>query len=152
VIQELNRLGIVVDVAHATEDLVKGALKASGKPLLLSHTALAGSRAQGQTALAGRQVSREHAKAVAEAGGLIGVWHFFRDMERYVQGIREMVEVVGVDAVGIGTDQQTAPGILQDYANFGVLADGLLKGGFNAEEAGKILGGNFVRLFGKVVG
>ena len=152
VIQELNRLGILVDVAHATEDLVRGALKVSSKPLLLSHTALAGSAAQGQTPLAGRQVSREHAKAVADAGGVIGIWHFFRDIDRYVGGIREMVDVVGVDAVCIGTDQQVSKGCLQDYADFGLLADALLKGGFTPDEAGKILGGNFVRVFGKATG
>src|SRR5258708_26735267 len=58
VIRACNRLGIVCDVAHSTEDMVKQAVKVSSKPLLLSHTALQGSKAQGQTPLAARQVSR----------------------------------------------------------------------------------------------
>src|SRR5215467_12707619 len=49
VIRACNRLGIVVDVAHATSDTVKQAVKATSRPLLLSHTALRGSKAQGQT-------------------------------------------------------------------------------------------------------
>lgn len=151
-IQELNRLGVLVDVAHATEPAVRRAAKVATKPLLLSHTALQGSRAQGRTPLTGRQVSPDHARMVAETGGVVGLWHFFPGIERYVEGIKEMVDVVGVDHVGIGTDQQANPGALQDYAEYGALAEAMLKAGFNAEETGKILGGNFLRIFGAATG
>jgi membrane dipeptidase len=116
VIQACHRLGFVCDVAHATEDTVKQAIKVATKPLLLSHTALAGSRAMGPTPLSGRQVSHNHARAIAETGGSIGIWHFFPSLEKYVEGLKEMADVVGVDHVSIGTDQQVRPGALQDYA------------------------------------
>jgi membrane dipeptidase len=151
-IRALNRLGVLVDVAHATEPLVRQAVKVATKPLLLSHAALQGSRAQGATPLAGRQISPDHARMIKDTGGVIGVWHFFPGIERYVQGIREMVDVVGVDHVGVGTDQQTTPGAMQDYAGYGSLAEQMLKSGFNAEETAKILGGNFVRIFGQATG
>src|SRR6202048_1920830 len=57
VIRSCHRLGFVCDVAHATEDMVKHAVKIATKPLLLSHTALSGSRAMGPTPLQGRQVT-----------------------------------------------------------------------------------------------
>lgn len=147
VVRELNRLGVVVDVAHATEAMTRGVAKATSKPLLLSHTALQGSKAMGQTPLAGRQISPEHARMVAATGGVIGIWHFFPGIASYVQGIREMVDVVGVEHVGLGTDQQTAPGTLQNYAAFPRLVDEMLKSGFSADEVGKMLGGNFLRLW-----
>jgi membrane dipeptidase len=150
VVRELNRLGVVIDVAHATEEMTRGVAKATSKPLLLSHTALQGSKAMGRTPLAGRQISPQHARMVAATGGVIGIWHFFPGIGSYVQGIREMVEVVGVDHVGVGTDQQTAPGTLQDYAAFPRLVDEMLKSGFSAEEVGKMLGGNFLRLWQEV--
>jgi membrane dipeptidase len=53
--------------------------------------------------------------------------------------------------VGVGTDQQTAPGVLQSYAHFPRLVDEMLTAGFNQEEVGKILGGNFRRLWRDVV-
>ena len=53
VIRACNRLGVVVDVAHATADTVKQAVKVASKPLLLSHTALRGSKAQGADAAHG---------------------------------------------------------------------------------------------------
>ena len=152
VIRELNRLGVLVDVAHATEPMVRAAVKVATKPLLLSHAALQGSKAQGNSPLAGRQISAEHARLVAETGGVVGLWHFFPGLERFVDGIREMVDVVGVDHVGVGTDQQTAPGVMQDYAGYGSLADAMLKAGFGAEETAKILGGNFIRVFEKALG
>lgn len=152
VIRELNRLGVLVDVAHATEPLVRQAVKVAAKPLLLSHTALQGSKAQGETRLAGRQISAAHARMVADTGGVVGLWHFFPNIERYVDGIKEMVDVVGVDHTCVGTDQQVARGAIQDYARFGSLADAMLKGGFNADETAKILGGNFVRIFGQALG
>lgn len=151
VVRELNRFRVVIDVAHASEEMVRGVANATSKPLLLSHTALQGSRAMGQTPLAGRQIAPEHARMVAATGGVIGVWHFFRGIERYVQGIREMADIVGVEHVGVGTDQQTAPGTLQDYAAFPRLVDEMLKSGFSADEVGKILGGNFLRLWQEVL-
>jgi membrane dipeptidase len=147
VIQECNRLGLVIDVAHGTEDMVKQAAKATGKPLLLSHTALQGSKAMGATPLAARQVSPDHARVVAATGGAIGIWHFFPGLERYVDGLKEMVEVVGVDHVCVGTDQQTTAGVLQDYGDFGRLVDVLLHKGFTATEAGKLAGENYLRIF-----
>jgi membrane dipeptidase len=147
VIQACHRLGFVCDVAHATEDTVKQATKVATKPLLLSHTALLDSRAMGPTPLKGRQISRGHARAIAETGGSIGIWHFFPSLDRYVEGVKEMVEVVGVDHVSIGTDQQIAPGSVQTYAQWLPLVAALLRGGFTAEEAGKIAGGNYLRVF-----
>ncbi len=147
VIRACNRLGLLVDVAHGTADMVKQALKVASKPLLLSHTALEGSKAMGPTRLAGRQISRDHARAIAETGGSIGIWHFFPSLEAYVDGLREMVDVVGADHVSIGTDQQTTPGSLQDYAIFPRLVEAMLGAGFRPAEVGQVIGGNYIRLF-----
>src|SRR5207249_3731752 len=88
------------DVAHATTDMVKQTAKVSSKPLLLSHTALRGSRAQGPTPLTERQITPDHARAVAETGGSIGIWHFFPSLERYVDGLKELADVLGAGVAG----------------------------------------------------
>ena len=152
VIRACHRLGFVCDVAHATEDTVKQAVKVATKPLLLSHTALERSRAMGPTPLRGRQISPDHARAIAESGGTVGIWHFFTSLDKYVEGIKEMVDIVGVDHVSIGTDQQVAHGSVQDYAQWVQLVAALLRGGFTFEEAGKIAGGNYIRIFRAAVG
>jgi membrane dipeptidase len=151
-VRACHRLGMVCDVAHGTEAMVRQTLEVATRPLLLSHTAIAGSRAMGPTPLAGRQVSPDHARAIAESGGAIGIWHFFPSLERYVDGLREMAELVGADHVCIGTDQQVRPGCLQDYAHWIELVAAMLRGGFTADEAGKIAGGNYLRIFRAAVG
>jgi membrane dipeptidase len=152
VIRACHRLGFVCDVAHATEAMVKHAVKIATKPLLLSHTAVAGSRAMGPTPLAGRQVTRDHARAIAETGGSIGIWHFFPSLEKYVEGLKEMADIVGVDHVSIGTDQFDARGCVADYTRWVHLIGAMLRGGFTAEETAKIAGGNYLRIFRAAVG
>jgi membrane dipeptidase len=151
-IRACHRLGLVCDVAHATEQMTMQAVKIATKPLLLSHTAIAGSRAMGPTPLAGRQISADHAQAVAETGGSVGIWHFFPSLERYVEGIKEMADVIGVDHVSIGTDQFDSRGVVEDYSRWVHLVAAMLRGGFSAEDAGKIAGGNYMRIFRAAVG
>lgn len=147
VIRACNRLGVVVDVAHATADTVKQAAKVASRPLLLSHTALRGSRAQGATPLVERQITPDHARALADTGGSIGIWHFFATPELYVDGLKEMADVVGVDHVSIGTDASSGPGLFSSYERFTVLVDAMLRGGFTPADTAKIIGGNYLRIF-----
>ncbi len=149
VVRELSRLGVVADVAHATESVARQASDVTTQPLLLSHTALAGSKAMGETRLAPRLVTPDHARVVAETGGVIGLWQFFPSLDRYVDGMREMVDIVGVEHVGIGTDQQGTRGIVQNYDVLPQLVAVMLEKGFTPDEAGKILGGNALRIFAK---
>nr|WP_256466589.1 membrane dipeptidase [Bradyrhizobium sp. 23] len=92
----------------------------------------------------------------------MGSWRIFPTVKDYVTGIKQMVDVVGVDHVGIGTDTSLAlpgggpvPGtnnIWPDEKN-GFLysvAQEMLTQGFQPDEISKIADGNYVRLFGKV--
>jgi membrane dipeptidase len=108
VVKECNRLGIVVDLAHASHETVLGALKVATQPVLVSHTSL-DSRTGGNPRMAEmmkpRLISKEHAKVVADAGGVIGVWTKLADsLKDFVESIKAMVDAVGIDHVGIGTD------------------------------------------------
>ena len=114
VIRECNRLGIVVDLNHANADTVVAALKVSTKPVLFSHTGLdtrLGSNERMGQMMKSRLLSKEHAKTIAEAGGVVGVWtHLVDSPAEYVQAVRDMINVVGVDHVCIGTDTKLTPG------------------------------------------
>jgi membrane dipeptidase len=152
VIRACHQLGFVCDVAHATEDMAKQAVKIATKPLLLSHTGVLGSPAMGPTPLQGRQVTPDHARAIAGTGGSIGIWHFFPSLDKYVDGLKEMADIVGVGHVSIGTDQHVTPGSVEDYTQWVHLVAAMLRGGFTAEETGKIAGGNYMRIFRAAVG
>ena len=147
VVRRCNTLGIVVDVAHGTYDLVKRAAATTTKPLVLSHTALAGRPRERS-----RLISADHARAVAETGGVIGVWPNapdFPTLDAMAIGIKRMVDVVGVAHVGLGTDMLgfIKPPTFTDYAQLPALATALLKAGFTSGEVGQLLGGNYRRVF-----
>src|SRR5262249_57548604 len=144
--------GLVCGGGGRRGERVTGGVKDATKPLLLSHTALSGSRAMGPTPLTGRQISPDHARAIAETGGSIGIWHFFPSHNKYVEGLKEMADVVGADHVSIGTDQQVRPGSVQDYAQWVELVAARLRAGLPPQEAGKIAGGNYLRIFRAAVG
>jgi membrane dipeptidase len=147
VIRECNRLGIVIDVAHGTQALVQQAAAVSTVPFVLSHTSLAPAAPSRYS----RRISAEHARLVAQGGGVIGVWpsgYQFVDARDWVRGLARMVDVAGVDHVGIGTDMEGGVReVWSDYADLPALADLLLQQGFAPVEASKLLGGNYVRVF-----
>jgi len=113
VIKECNRLGILVDLTHASAQTVAATLKVSTKPMVFSHTGLdsrLGNNSSMGQMMRQRLISKEHAKAMADGGCVIGVWtHLVDSPAEYVQAVREMVDVVGIDHVCIGTDTKLTP-------------------------------------------
>jgi membrane dipeptidase len=152
VIRACNRLGVVVDLAHATFELVKRAAATTVRPLILSHTSLAG--APGPRS---RQITADHARVVAQTGGVIGVWppaSIFPTVDAMAAGMARLTDIVGVDHVGLGSDMRglTGPSVLPSYRTFPLLAQALLARGFSVDDAGKILGGNYARVFAANIG
>jgi membrane dipeptidase len=147
VVRRCNSLGIVVDVAHGTYDLVKRAASVTTKPLVLSHTALAG-----HPGARSRLITADHARAIADTGGVVGVWPSsgtFRDIDGMAHGFRRMADIVGVDHVGLGTDMLgfISPPVFQSYEQLPSLGAALLSAGFSQSETEQLLGGNYRRVF-----
>ncbi len=175
VIKECNKLGILIDLTHCSNDAINGALKVSSKPVVISHTGLdtqLGKDEKFAKMMKPRLISKEQAKIVAETGGVIGVWtHLAETPLAYVQNVRAMIDVVGVDHVCIGTDTKLAKPYISNNATndskknerVGELTNGawqnqtegfyytvvgeMLKAGFTEAEIAKVGGGNFCRVF-----
>ena len=164
VIKECNRLGIVVDLAHASHETVLAALKVATQPVIVSHTSL-DSRTGGNPGIVEmmkpRLISKEHAKVVADAGGVIGVWtHLADSLKEFVESITAMVDAVGIEHVGIGSDtdllssrvgqgtNKAWPGMTGGF--FNVVVGEMLRQGFTSDDIVKVGGGNFCRVFDKV--
>ena len=60
--------------------------------------------------------------------------HYFPSLDNYVEGIKEMTDIVGADHVSIGTDQFDARGCVEDYTRWVHLIAAMLRGGFTSEE------------------
>jgi len=108
VIKECNRLGILVDLAHANMQTTEAALQVTTRPVIISHTGLdtqLGSNPSMAQMMRPRLISKEQARVVANAGGLVGVWTHLADTPLdYARNVRALVDVIGVDHVCIGTD------------------------------------------------
>lgn len=108
VIKECNRLGILIDLAHANVQTTEAALKVTSRPVIISHTGLdtqLGSDPRMAQMMRARLISKEQAKLVANAGGLVGVWTHLADTPlEYARNVRALVDVIGVDHVCVGTD------------------------------------------------
>lgn len=166
VIKECNRLGIVVDLAHANHDTVVAALKVSTQPMIISHTNLdrwTGPNAKMAQMMKPRLISAEHAKVLADSGGVIGVWtHLTESLADFVESIKMMADAVGIDHVGMGTDtdllstrigggtDRAWPGMTERGGFVGAVVSEMQRQGFSKDDIAKVGGGNYCRVFGKV--
>jgi membrane dipeptidase len=107
VINEMNRLGMLVDLSHAGDRTSMDAALASQKPVIISHSN------PRRLVNHPRNVPDELMKVVAERGGVIGLAQYrplldrgdkVPTVETWLDHIDYVVNLVGIDHVGIGTD------------------------------------------------
>ena len=149
-VREMNRVGIMVDLSHASERTAYDALEVSAKPLLITHTDIAEDGPSNP-----RFVSKGLARAVAEAGGAVGAWPAgirFGSLADYVERIVELVELLGEDHVCIGTDMDANyKPVFETYAKMPLVVGGLMRRGMGEEVLAKVVGGNLLRIFADVL-
>jgi len=146
VVAECNRLGIVVDCAHASYAATMAVLEASSQPVIISHGQLGSAHP--------RLLTTEHVAAVASAGGLIGAWPTgltSRSLADFGTEIIRLTEVAGPGHVGIGTDLDgNYRPVLTSYGQLADLAGILRDRGLPAAHVRQILGGNAKDLLNRI--
>jgi len=108
VVKEMNRLGLLIDVAHSADQVTLDAIKYSSDPIIISHSnarSLVNHR---------RNKTDEQIKAVAEKGGMIGLTLYSPlcevrknirpTFEDFFTILDYVVKLVGIDYVGLGLD------------------------------------------------
>ncbi len=177
VVEEMNRLGMLIDLSHVGYKTTMDAIEASEKPVAFTHAnphALCDHR---------RNKTDEQLIALAEKGGVVGANIFppflaagsKATLEDFVDVIDYLVKVVGVDHVSIGTDftegqpesfftwvlvgkSRKGPIAEEDYpivnpegirssAEFPNITRTLLSRGYSESEIKKIMGENLMSLF-----
>ncbi len=147
VVKAMNAAGMLVDVAHASEATAMGVLRASTKPVMASHV-----HVHGRSGLRNRRfISLPLAKEIAQAGGgVMGAWPVgtaITDLRGFVDRSFELVDMVGIDHVCLGTDMDANfKPAFDDYAHLPHYVAGLLHRGMHEPEVAKLIGGNFLRL------
>ena len=155
VVAECNRLGIVVDCAHASLATTMAVLEASNQPVMISHGQLGDSGSGDSGTGHPRLMTAQHAAAVAEAGGLVGTWPCgitSRSLADFGTEIIRLTEAAGPDHVALGTDLDgNYRPVLTSYNQLGDLTSLLQDRGLPSAHVHQILGGNALTLLGRAL-
>lgn len=151
VIREMNRLGIIVDVSHMNENTFFDTMKIVEAPVMASHSGVDGVRPHV------RNLSDDQLRSVEDNGGVVQInfWSTtvadigqVANISKLVDHIDYVVELIGVDHVGLGSDFDGAP-MPVDLPNASYLPNitaELVRRGYTQEDIEKILGGNALRV------
>jgi membrane dipeptidase len=150
VVAEMERRGMVVDIAHSSHQTVAEVLAMATRPVVSSHGGVQA------TCRENRNLSDDEIRGVARTGGVIGigVWDAAvcgtepRDTARAMRHVRDLV---GIDHVGLGTDFDGAVTTGYDVSRIALITQALIDEGFSDEEIGKAMGGNVLRVLSEVL-
>ena len=163
VIQECQRLGVLVDLAHCSPAFVNAAIGASDAAMVWSHSWVRGTNSSWRDwPYVARAMPQEQAKRFAARGGVIGLWaarvksdrnYLVRDPDTYADEIARMVDLLGPQAVAFGTDMDGAgkDPVLSNYTDLRQVADRLAQRNWSDAVLHDICIGNYARVLKKAM-
>lgn len=151
VVERMNKTGMMVDLSHASEKSFWDALECSSKPIICSHSS---SRALCDHT---RNLTDDQMRALARSGGVAQVCLYSgflkkdgnATVEDAVRHIMHMIDVMGVDHVGIGSDFDGGGGLpgLEDASWFISLTERLMAEGLSDSDLSLVWGANFLKVW-----
>jgi len=164
VVEEMNRLGMIIDVSHINETGFWDVLEKTKSPVIASHSncrALCSHH---------RNLTDDQIKALADNGGVINLSYcgpFIKDgldfaslesankvvLDDWFSHLEHAVSLVGPDHVGLGSDFDGGCGFpgMNDISKAPQITRGLVKRGYTDADIKKILGGNNLRVMRAVL-
>lgn len=148
VVAELDRLDIIIDVAHSSVASVNDVLGLTRRPVILSHTGMRG------VCDSHRNVPDETMLRIANSGGLIGIGYWETAIcgtspGNIVEHIRYAIDLLGVEHVSLGSDYDGSVPMPFDVSEVAILTQVMLDRGFRKDEIRAVMGGNMVRFLSK---
>ena len=153
-VKELNRLKIIIDVSHLSDGGAEDVLALSSAPVVASHS---NSHA---VCPVSRNLTDSQLRRIADKGGVVGL-NFCKDFigcddvfEGLLSHYKHITYVAGEDAVALGSDFDGIPRYAQmdDCTYTGKLLEYFFEKGVSQRMIEKLAYGNFLRVFGEVVG
>jgi membrane dipeptidase len=168
-VEACNEQGILVDLAHCTWPAVEQALEVAAKPLLWSHGWVdqTEGRWQDGAGYLQRRLSLPQARKIADRGGVVGLWGLAvdkpgpsrtpgqgnwtvsrGDTRGYAREIANLVNWLGADHVGIGTDIEGVgtSWSVNDYSHVRSVVDALQDLKLPESAIEQVAGGNYARV------
>jgi len=166
VVREMNRLGMLIDLSHLSDEAFHQVLELTEQPPIMSHTACWAVSEMGDT------MTDEKIEALAAKGGVMALHFVSGDyikarhgtgqavLDDLIDHVDHVTSLVGIDYVALGgdyfpkaaDDKWTWVKEVEDISLMPNLTRGLVKRGYSDEQIRKILGGNLLRLYEEVWG
>lgn len=151
-VDRMNALGLVIDVAHVNKPGLLEVCARSRAPVICSHTAASAVYATP------RSLDDEQLLAIARTGGVIGVIFVTPflgpgGLDAIVAHLDHLRRTVGVAHAAIGSDWDgfsLYPAALRSADRLPLLTEALLRAGWSSEEIWAVYGENFLRVLGEV--
>ena len=145
VIERMEQLDMIVDLAHASAALIEDVLEIANGPVLVSHTGVKGT-CDNQRNLTDDQISN-----IAATGGVIGIGYWQTavcgiDVDSIVQALSYTIDRVGVDHVALGSDFDGFAATPFDTTGLIRITGALVDEGFSEEDIRKVMGENVLRV------
>tara|TARA_R110002124_G_scaffold19440_15_gene78036 strand:+ start:3995 stop:5164 length:1170 start_codon:yes stop_codon:yes gene_type:complete len=144
VIARADQLGMTIDIAHASPQMVRDVLALTSRPVILSHGGFKGH------CDSPRNLDDELMLQVAEAGGIIGVGYWDATACDYspagiARSIRYGIELMGLEHIALGSDYDGAVTTSLDTSELAALTQAMLDQNFTETEIRAVMGGNMLR-------
>ena len=145
VVAHMERIGMVVDVAHASHATVAEILKIATRPVVSSHGGVQA------TCKVNRNLTDDEVRGIARTGGVVGIGYWDAAIcstrpEDAAKAIAHVRDLVGIDHVGLGSDFDGAVTTGFDAGQVAAVAQALLDRGFSDDDIRKVMGGNVIRV------
>ena len=154
VVAEMNRVGMMVDLSHASEKSFYDALETSSVPVVCSHSSC--------KALCDhpRNLTDDQLRAVAAKGGVVQITMYKgflvnegdATLDDFMRHLEHAIKVAGIKHVGIGTDFDGDGTIIgcRDASQLINITRELLRRGYDKASIAAIWGGNWLRVMSEV--
>lgn len=144
VVRELDKLEIIIDVAHSSPAVVDDVLKITTRPVVVSHTGVYG------VCEGNRNLSDDQMIRIADTGGLICIGYWKGAVcdispDGIIKSLRYAIDLVGEDHVALGSDFDGTTTTTFDTSELSILTQKMMDEGFTDSEITKVMGGNSVR-------
>ncbi len=138
--------GMILDVAHSSEAVVRDVLAITTGPLVVSHTGMRGHCEND------RNFSDDLMREIAGRGGLVGIGFWDgavceASVPSIAAAIAYAIETLGVAHVALGSDYDGATTVPFDASEIAALTDALLKAGVSEADIRAVMGENAIRFF-----
>lgn len=144
VVREMVQRRMIIDLAHASQQVVRDVLAMPGTHPIVSHTGIAGQ------CPSPRNLPDDLVKAIADKGGLIGIGYWpdvvcGKTPADIAKAILAAIALAGEDRVSLGSDYDGSVSVPFDAAGLAALTQALMDAGLSDVQIAKVMGGNMMR-------